>query len=600
MTAAEFSKAVWEQLRWARARDLTQNLALLPAARSPQEDGVRLTGVRNIPDAVNHYRSPLHFSHGAARFRSSAPWSTWVALNYCTDEFARCDRKRIYCSLEPPQNLTEETLNNLVRPEVTRVSMLFSNAAVDRRLFYPVIPGSRARHVRALERQLRSLRNLRQSGSVCLINRYCEREDLELNAQRRNWAEAFGRQADVYGFFRHTEAETAGAPILVSWVQARTSSQRYGTTTLQSPSRAQTRTATSRKNSSSLYSVEPSPCTGAVAPISAKQSRTTVTSIAKPYHPRWCSSVFAQWVTKRSARTAKRPLDSSVPRRGSASPGVIGHAEPSRSQSLPRQAPMPRFSDATGRRMLRLLKNVGFSFAGNQRHRYEARHDLLSALARRAGLRMYNRNLAWMHDEEFNALLERFPGPVTDVEARAFTLYSSARATRHLPGDTAECGVWKGLGSYLTATATLRDGRCHHGFDSFMGLSEPMAVDIPSRRRTHRFKAGEMAAEWETVRDNLAAVPRLHLYPGWIPERFAEVADRTFCFVHVDVDLYAPSLASLQFFYPRLVNGGILLCDDYGSEACPGARLAVDEYVAQVQAPLIHLPTGQALLLRTE
>lgn len=30
----------------------------------------------------------------------------------------------------------------------------------------------------------------------------------------------------------------------------------------------------------------------------------------------------------------------------------------------------------------------------------------------------------------------------------------------------------------------------------------------------------------------------IRLYHGWIPEKFDEVANRTFSYVHIDVDLY--------------------------------------------------------------
>jgi hypothetical protein len=70
------------------------------------------------------------------------------------------------------------------------------------------------------------------------------------------------------------------------------------------------------------------------------------------------------------------------------------------------------------------------------------------------------------------------------------------------------------------------------------------------------------------------------IHAGWIPDCFSEVVDRSFCFVHIDVDLYEPTLASLEFFGSRMVPGGIIVCDDYGFETCPGARRAGDEFAA--------------------
>jgi hypothetical protein len=74
----------------------------------------------------------------------------------------------------------------------------------------------------------------------------------------------------------------------------------------------------------------------------------------------------------------------------------------------------------------------------------------------------------------------------------------------------------------------------------------------------------------------LGPVPFVEVYKGWIPERFAVVAGRSFCFAHIDVDLYRPTLDSMAFFYPRMAPGGIILLDDYGFSTCPGVTEAVD------------------------
>ncbi len=76
-------------------------------------------------------------------------------------------------------------------------------------------------------------------------------------------------------------------------------------------------------------------------------------------------------------------------------------------------------------------------------------------------------------------------------------------------------------------------------------------------------------------------------------------SDARFAFVHVDVDLYQPTRDAIDFFYPRLLPGGILLFDDYGFMTCPGARRAVDEHRRSSSDAFIRLPTGQAFLTRS-
>ena len=97
---------------------------------------------------------------------------------------------------------------------------------------------------------------------------------------------------------------------------------------------------------------------------------------------------------------------------------------------------------------------------------------------------------------------------------------------------------------------------------------------------------------------NLTAFDDLIVFhQGWIPDQFSDVADARFCFVHIDVDLFQPTRDSLDFFYPRMVRGGLIVCDDYGFETCPGARRAMDEFFADRPEPIVHLPTGQGFVI---
>lgn len=234
--------------------------------------------------------------------------------------------------------------------------------------------------------------------------------------------------------------------------------------------------------------------------------------------------------------------------------------------------------------------------------RYEARYEMLHGVARRLGHRLYNSNLNWVSDREYVNAWTGFPAARDEIKDRKFVLWSFAKSTANLAGDTAECGVFDGGSSYLMCLAREQvpgwSGQ-HHLFDSFEGLSEPEAVDVPSDERTYRWKKHDLAVSEGQVLENLQRFPFVVSHPGWIPTAFDEVADRQFSFVHVDVDLYEPTRDSLSFFYDRLVPGGVLLCDDYGSTACPGATKAFDDLVAdRAERSVVHLTTGQGFIVK--
>jgi hypothetical protein len=196
-------------------------------------------------------------------------------------------------------------------------------------------------------------------------------------------------------------------------------------------------------------------------------------------------------------------------------------------------------------------------------------------------------------DAEFLADYKRFDRANYRSFDRKFALRELFKLVYRVAGDVAECGVYRGGSAFLLAKAMARhaqDKRLHL-FDSFAGLSQPGPLD------GSHWRAGALACGLAEVSANLAEhVGRTVFHAGWIPDCLADAADRKFCFVHVDVDLYEPTKASLDFFRPRMVPGGIIVCDDYGFETCPGARRAVDEFAASNFMPVVHLPTGQGVL----
>jgi hypothetical protein len=175
---------------------------------------------------------------------------------------------------------------------------------------------------------------------------------------------------------------------------------------------------------------------------------------------------------------------------------------------------------------------------------------------------------------------------------RKYTVDQLMRLVVGLEGDTAECGVYKGAMSWLMCQRIRGTGKRHHAFDSFAGLSTPSSDDGAY------WQAGDMSMAESQARDCLREFDFVDFHTGWIPERFGEVADRKFSFVHIDVDLYQPTYDSLAFFYERLVPGGLIVCDDYGFTNCPGAKRAFDEFFADKPEPVLLLTTGQSVVFR--
>ena len=241
-------------------------------------------------------------------------------------------------------------------------------------------------------------------------------------------------------------------------------------------------------------------------------------------------------------------------------------------------------------------------FMGDPLSKYSARYKSLKWLVDRSGFRLYDRGLAWPMDPDFLGIWHTFPENERVkrlIQDKLFTLYYLARSVQHIPGDIAECGVWRGYSSFAIASALKNTPKHLHGFDSFEGLSHPAIEDRVNEDHMYKWKRHDLAVEQAVAEKNLQSIKEMvSLYKGWIPERFSEVAEKTFCFVHIDVDLYQPTKESVEFFYERLSPGGVLICDDYGASICPGAKQAMDEFAEKIGRVVWHLPTGQGVLFK--
>lgn len=202
----------------------------------------------------------------------------------------------------------------------------------------------------------------------------------------------------------------------------------------------------------------------------------------------------------------------------------------------------------------------------------------------------------WREDKQFLDDFNRLSPGNPYSQDRKWTLREYVKLSNGLPGELAECGCYVGTSAFFIAQASTH-GKLYL-FDSFQGLSDPDAADKSIAADVMPWSVGDLSTSEATLRHNLARYGSIEVLPGWIPERFNEVADRQFRLVHIDVDLYQPTRDSLNFFYPRLVRGGVIVMDDYGFQTCPGAMRAAQELAASNGVGILHLATGQGVITK--
>ncbi|HVL12320.1 MAG TPA: TylF/MycF/NovP-related O-methyltransferase [Gemmata sp.] len=196
------------------------------------------------------------------------------------------------------------------------------------------------------------------------------------------------------------------------------------------------------------------------------------------------------------------------------------------------------------------------------------------------------------------SILERIAEySMTSVERQA-ALVSTVRylVRRNVKGCVVECGVWRGGSSMAVALALLQENAADRDlylFDTFEGMTPPTEVDRTAdgiSAQTHLDNDISKTGYWcvagiDDVRRNMTSTcypeSRVHLVKGPVETTIPEQSPaEPIALLRLDTDWYESTRHELIHLFPRLVEGGILIVDDYGHWA--GARKAVDEYLSEL------------------
>ncbi len=161
---------------------------------------------------------------------------------------------------------------------------------------------------------------------------------------------------------------------------------------------------------------------------------------------------------------------------------------------------------------------------------------------------------------------------------RLLTLFQSVKNTRDVGGSVAEIGAYKGGSSKFLARCFAYFDKFPpiHVFDTFTGHPDVLVSALDGKHTPGLFSDTDAVS----VKEYLSEYGNINVHVGSIEERCSDVNDEKFSLVHIDVDIYAATVTCLNFFAPRLVDGGVIVVDDYGFSTCIGAKNAVDYFLS--------------------
>lgn len=179
-----------------------------------------------------------------------------------------------------------------------------------------------------------------------------------------------------------------------------------------------------------------------------------------------------------------------------------------------------------------------------------------------------------------------------------WTAATACQIAAHGEKNFVELGVCDGLTAWYAAEArrqSLCDGQFYL-YDAWAGMRSDLL--------TSSEKASEGSYAFlnvENTKRNLefSGASDFVFNKGYLPESFSTCPNPdSVAWLHIDLNSALPTLAALDFFWEKMLPGGIILFDDFAWPGYEDTRLQIETWCEKKNIDVMQLPTGQALISR--
>lgn len=185
-----------------------------------------------------------------------------------------------------------------------------------------------------------------------------------------------------------------------------------------------------------------------------------------------------------------------------------------------------------------------------------------------------------------------------EMQWRTYIVCTLANMVKHLPGDFVECGV--NTGAYSIAIANYIDfnstGKTFYLLDTFEGLvadqltEEERKAGIDSYLTSYRNVYEEVKETFKNY--------NVEIIKGAVPATLPMCRAEKVCYLSIDMNVVAPEIAAANYFWDKLVPGGVMILDDYGFPAHIEQKKAFDRFAARKGVDVLYVPTGQGIIFK--
>lgn len=193
-----------------------------------------------------------------------------------------------------------------------------------------------------------------------------------------------------------------------------------------------------------------------------------------------------------------------------------------------------------------------------------------------------------------NHLLDNY-----DIEWRIHVLCWAATHAAKLDGDFVECGVHTGICSraIINFTDFNRLNKKFYLLDTFEGLNEKYSTkeEMERNNKMGYTKRGDIYEEVENTFKNF----NVEIIKGVVPDTLSQVDSSKISYLSIDMNCVEPEIETLEFFWDKMVSGGIIILDDYGyANSTNDQKKAHDKFAKSKGVMILSLPTCQGIIIK--
>lgn len=185
-----------------------------------------------------------------------------------------------------------------------------------------------------------------------------------------------------------------------------------------------------------------------------------------------------------------------------------------------------------------------------------------------------------------------------DIQWRIHVLCWAAFHAKHLEGDFVDCGVSTGLFArgVINYVDFQKLNKKYYLLDTFCGM-DPRYSSPYEMQRNEIIGYNKKIGVYEKVKETFSGFD-VEIIKGAIPDTFSQVKTEKVCYLSVDMNCVMPEIAALEFFWDKMVSGGIIILDDYGYPGCIEQKTAHDSFARSKNVQVLSLPTCQGMIIK--